>query len=173
MALVAFVFCCAVQAQAPTRAQIEATFLFKFLEYVEWPATSVSSPESPYIIGVLGSDPIATAVEQTVTGEQIRGHHIEARRFVDASHIGKCHILFIASSSASRLPAILDKLKGRGILTVSDIPDFAAQGGMVGFVERDRKIRFQINVDAAREGGVIISAKLLQLAQIVHSSARR
>ncbi len=171
--MVAFVCCFAVRAEAPTRAQLEATFLYKFLQYVEWPATAHSNADGPYVIGVLGSDGLGGALDEIVAGEQLNGRKIEARRLSSVSQAANCHIVFISSSEAGRLPSILDKLKGKSILTVSDIPDFAQRGGMIGFYDQDRKIRFQINIDAAQQAKLSISAKLLQLAKIVHGSERR
>lgn len=173
MAMAAFVCCFAVRAEAPTRAQLEATFLFKFLQYVEWPSRAFPGVDAPYIIGVLGNDPVAASLDEIVAGEQLKGRRIETRHCSTVSQVGRCHVLFIASSEAARLPSILDKLKGRSILTVSDSPDFAQRGGMIGFFDQDRKIRFQINMDAAQGAGLSISSKLLQLAQIVHTSERR
>ena len=172
--MIAFI-CCAVNAEIPTRAQLQATFLFKFLQYVDWPAKAFSSAESPYIIGVIGNgnEPLLAALQDTVAGEQWKQRRIEAKHLSNLSQAGKCHIVFISSSEAAHLPAILDKLKGRSILTVSDIPEFAQRGGMIGFFDQDRRIRFQINIDAAQEARLSISSKLLQLAQIVHSSPRR
>src|SRR4051794_4262771 len=85
--MVAFVCCCAVKAQAPTRAQLQATFLYKFLQYVDWPAKAFSSADSPYIIGVLGNDPIGAALEETIAGEQFKGRRIEAKRFPSGSQV--------------------------------------------------------------------------------------
>jgi hypothetical protein len=173
MAMIAFVCCCAVKAEAPTRAQLEATFLYKFVQYVDWPANAFPGADTPYVIGIIGNDPLGGALDETVAGEQWKGRRIEARRFSSPSQVGKCNVLFISSSEAVHLPAILDKVKGRAILTVSDIPEFAQRGGMIGFFDQDRKIRFQINIDASHEAGLSISSKLLQLAQIVHTSPRR
>jgi hypothetical protein len=173
LAMVVFVCCCAVNAQSPTRAQLEATFLFKFIQYVDWPAKSFPKADSPYIIGILGNDPVAAAVDQTIAGEQFKGRKIETKHFANPSQVTRCHILFITSTEAARLPAVLDKLKGRSILTVSDSADFAQRGGMIGFFDQERKIRFQINNDVAQAAGLSISSKLLQLAQIVHTNERR
>jgi hypothetical protein len=172
MAMVAFVFCCAVRAEAPTRVQLEATFLYKFLQYVEWPAKAHATADGPYVIGILGSDGMGSALDEIVAGEQLNGRKIEARHFSNVSQALNCHVLFISSSESGRLPAILDKLKGKSILTVSDMPDFAQRGGIIGFYDQDRKIRFQINIDAAQHAKLSISAKLLQLAQIVHTGER-
>ncbi|HTE12268.1 MAG TPA: YfiR family protein, partial [Chitinophagaceae bacterium] len=57
-------------------------------------------------------------------------------------------------------------LKGRNILTVSEAPDFSKEGGMIRFFTTENKIKLQINPDASREAGLVISSKLLRLAAI-------
>jgi hypothetical protein len=165
-------FACPAQAQSPSRAELEAAFLYKFIAYVDWPPQTLDGPEAPFVIGVLGNDPFGKILDDNVAGEKVRGHSIEVRRYRSMNEVNRCQILFIASSEAPKLQSILDKIKGRSILTVSDLPDFARAGGMVGFVSQNNKIRFQINHDAALQAKLSISAKLLQLAQIVRTGKR-
>jgi len=44
---------------------------------------------------------------------------------------------------------------------------FAQSGGVINFVTVEKKIRFEINLDAAERADLKISSKLLRLAQIV------
>ncbi|MGZ4988838.1 MAG: YfiR family protein, partial [Limisphaerales bacterium] len=76
------------------------------------------------------------------------------------------------NSAGGRLSEIFARVKGRPILTVSDIPEFATRGGMIRFVKNGSRVGFRINVDAAKEAGLSISAKLLQMAQIVSPTNR-
>jgi hypothetical protein len=56
-------------------------------------------------------------------------------------------------------------LKGRSILTVGDTEGFAEDGGIIRFVTEKNRIRFRINVDAAEAAHLVISSKLLRLAE--------
>jgi len=58
-------------------------------------------------------------------------------------------------------------LKGRSLLTVSDVDTFTRQGGIVRFVTENGKIRLRINVEAAKRGELTISSKILRPAMIV------
>jgi hypothetical protein len=60
-------------------------------------------------------------------------------------------------------------LKGRSILTVSDLEGFERDGGMIRFVTQTR-VRFRINSAAASEANLTISSKLLRLADSVESA---
>ena len=63
---------------------------------------------------------------------------------------------------------IFKKLEAWNVLTVSDIENFAQSGGIIGFINIEDKVRFEINVNAAERADLEISAKLLNLAKIVH-----
>jgi len=53
------------------------------------------------------------------------------------------------------------------ILSVSDIADFTRAGGMIDLVEVEQRIRFNINLSAARRARLRLSSQLLKLATIV------
>ena len=63
----------------------------------------------------------------------------------------------------------MSDVAGKDILTVSDIDTFCQYGGIVGFVTENKKVRFRINVDAAKRAELQISSKLLELAEVVHN----
>jgi hypothetical protein len=146
--------------------KLKAVFLFRFSQYVEWPE-KVFKDQQPFVIGILGADPFDGFIDETVQGESVKGHPAQVRRFKSLDEISNCHILYVSGSAAARLPEVLAKVKGRPILTVSDIPNFATRGGMIRFTRNGPRIGFRINVDASKQSHLTISAKLLQMAEIV------
>ena len=156
---------------APTTSQVEAVFLFNFSQFVDWPAQAFPQPDSPIVIGVLGSDPFDGTLDEVVRGEMVKGRPLLVRRFQRVEQLTDCHILFISRSERPRLEPIVQMLKGRSILTVSDLDEFATQGGVIGFVLTDNKIRLRVNLQAAKEAGLTLSSKLLRPAQIVGGEA--
>jgi hypothetical protein len=155
------------QKTATPEYQVKAVFLYNIAQFIEWPMDSFAQEKSPIIIGLLGTDPFGSYLDETVQGEEINGHPIIVQRYASASAVKKCHILFIHRALAPKLSHILKNLKGKGILTVSDANNFAQQGGMVRFFTQDSKIRIRINLDAAKAEKITISSKLLRLAEIV------
>lgn len=152
---------------APTTAQVEAVFLFNFSQFVEWPPQAFPEAGSPIGICVLGSDPFGATLDEVVRGEVVKGRALAVRRFQHIDEVTDCQILFVSRSERERLQPILDKLKGRNILTVSDLEEFAGEGGVIGFVLLDNKIRLRVNLEAAKAAGLTLSSKLLRPAQIV------
>ena len=168
--------------------KIKAACLYKFADFVTWPAKTFVAKKSPIVIGILGKDPFGPFLDEIVRGEKVRERPFAVERFPSFKEIAKtakrppegvpapasrlaalkrCHILFIASSEEKNLPAILKSLKGHPVLTVSDMKGFASRGGMIGFVIEKKRVRFEINVNRAAKAGLKISSKLLSLAKII------
>jgi hypothetical protein len=148
----------------PTAPQVEAVFLFYFSQFVDWPPQAFADERSPIVIGVLGDDPFDGSLDQAVAGERVNGRPVVVRRLKSLADATGCHILYISSSEAPQLPQILSTLKGRDVLTVSDLDHFVQSGGMISFVLIDEHVRLRINPKAAQAAGLRLSSKLLSAA---------
>jgi hypothetical protein len=149
--------------------QVKAAFLYNFTQFTDWPATNFSTASAPIVIGIVGEDPFGSIMDDVVSGEVVGNHPLVIRRLRARDNLLGCHVLFISRSEQAQLPAILIQVKGHPILTVSDISDFAQQGGIVGLLLVNKKVKMEINQAAAIEAGLQISSKLLRLATIVKS----
>lgn len=156
------------QTLSPQEYEIRAVFLFNFTQFVEWPSVAFPKTNSPLIIGVLGQDPFGHLLEETVLGEVINGHPLVVQRFNKVEEISTCHILYVNLKS-DELKNVFEHLKNRNVLTVGDNNTFARQGGMIRFFTEEKKTRIRINLESAKEADLIISSKLLRLADIVDS----
>jgi len=165
--LLAFLRC---QGQDRSREyQVKAIFLYNFTQFVEWPPSAFKEKNSPLIIGIAGKDPFGSYLDEAVKNEKIGEHPLVVHRFETMEDVTGCHILFVNIPDKNVLREHLHKLAERSVLTVGDTDHFIRDGGMVRFVPDNNKIRMQINVTAARDAGLIISSKLLRLAEIVSS----
>jgi hypothetical protein len=145
--------------------EIKAVFLFNFAQFVDWPPEASASPQAPLIIGVLGDDPFDGYLDDTVRGEKLNNRPFVVQRYRQVEDIDGCNILFIGRTNSRQLEHIMAVLKGRSILTVGDMDNFAQDGGMIRFVTENNRIRFRINVEAAEAAHLVISSKLLRLAE--------
>jgi hypothetical protein len=154
-------------AEAPTEYQVKAVFVYNFSRFVEWPPQAFTSPDEPFVIGILGSDPFGARLDEAVRGEQIDQHPLLVRRFRNVGEIGDCRILYIDRSESAQLQQILAALDHRSTLTVSDLEGSSQRGVMIQFTTENNRIRLRINVESARASGLTISSKLLRSADIV------
>lgn len=153
---------------SPREYQIKAAFLFNFTQFVEWPSQHIPAKQ-PIVIGILGKDPFGEYLEDIIAGESIDGHPLVIKRFSNIDDI-KCQVLFININDTNRLRAALNRLKGNGILTVSDVSGFTKAGGMIRLYKKNDKINIQINLEEAKAEKLVISPKLLKLAEIVKTA---
>jgi hypothetical protein len=156
-----------LHAQPSREYQIKAAFIFNFAQFTEWPANAFAATNAPIVIGVLGTNPFAGFLENTVQNESVRGHPLVVHHYKTVEEIQTCHILYIGQSEGRRLQHIIAKLKGKPVLTVSDIPEVANEGVAIGFVTERNHVKLQINLEALKTASLTVSSKLLRLAQIV------
>jgi hypothetical protein len=155
------------QPAASKEYQVKAAFLLNFAQFIQWPATAFTGPNSPIFVGVLGDDPFGLVLEQTFQDELIQGRKLVVKRSRRPDDLKGCHLLFISNSERDQLAEILASLNNAPIVTVGDIEPFAARGGIIGFYLDGNRIRFEINSNAAQRNGLRISSQLLKRAKIV------
>ena len=145
---------------------VKAAYLYNFAKYVEWPPKAFPVASAPLLICIAGANPFGEALA-ALSGKTVESHPVEVRHIPMATSLDPCHIVFIGRAEQGRLKTVLAKLAFRPILTVSDIGDFARAGGMIGLVEAEQRIRFDINLTATQQANLKLSSQLLKLATIV------
>ncbi|MBI5213182.1 MAG: YfiR family protein [Nitrospirae bacterium] len=161
-----------VRAEEPAyyaEYQIKTAFLYNFLKFVEWPSDAYHKDTSSLSVCVLGEDPFGSALD-AMKENAVQGKMITIKRTNNLRNIKECNVIFISGSEKKNLGDILLFLKDSAILTISDIEGFAEAGGIIELVREDGKVRFKININAARQSQLKVSSKLLKLAHIVGDS---
>ena len=145
---------------------VKAAYLYNFAKYVEWPPGAFASANAPLLICIAGANPFGDALA-ALSGKTVGDHPVEVRHIPAAMGLDQCHVVFVGRAEQGRFKALLARLARQPILTVSDISDFAQVGGMIGLIEADQRIRFNINLNATRQANLKLSSQLLKLATIV------
>ena len=155
------------QELAAPEYKIKAAYLYNFAKLTDWPEDAFPDPDAPFTVGVLGKDPFAGLLEQTVKDKTIAGRKIVIVHFQQWSEVKDCQLLFVCSSAGSPVSMHLKRLSEKPILTVGDIEGFVNQGGIIGLIKRGAEIRFEINREVAKQARLKLSSKLLRLAENV------
>jgi hypothetical protein len=158
----------AAQSTPRSEYEIKAAYLFSFGRFVEWPPRP-GRDASSFTICVLGADPFGAVLDTTLAGATIRGRRVDARRVTAPDDAASCQIVFISTSEERRVAMVVQSLNQAGVLTVSDMPQFVARGGMIQFVTAASRVRFEINLLSAREAGLAMSSELLRVASAVRN----
>jgi hypothetical protein len=152
----------------PPEYLIKAAYLYHFAMFVDWPADAFSSKDSPIVIGIVGNDPFGPAIDDTVRDKRIDGRRLVVRRLDWTQDLRQCHILFLADGG--RIAEVARRVSGLSVLIVGETQDLASHGAVINFRIEGNRVRFDINVDAAKRSHLTISSQLLNLARIVRTS---
>jgi hypothetical protein len=145
----------------------KAACVFNLVQYAQWPASMFKRPQDPLVLTVLGDNAFAQSLQQAARGKRVAGRSVVVRLTTNPSAAAKTsHLVFIPHSEKTRLDKNLRALSAANVVTVSDLPNFTAAGGVVQIFSEKNKLRFEINKRAADRTGVTFSAKLLKLARL-------
>ncbi len=147
----------------------KAGVLYNLSKFIDWPDTKFTG--NKFNICVVG-DVIFLDALKTFEKRQIRGSSvfIHVLKNIDSStniKLSNCQTLYIDSSAKELLSIFLTKIANKPILTISDLPNFVLQGGMIGLIQIKKRVQFAINLDATKLANLVISAQLLRLAKTV------
>ena len=148
----------AAQAVGPDGLKTEV--IYRALMFVNWPAEREQGRSLQ--LCTAGDTSLETAM-QALAGRSIRHLVIEVRRLVRPEQLGGCHLLYLSEPR----PAWRVLLDRQPLLVLSDTAGMLDQGAMVNLQIEDGRIVFDVDLDAARRAGLVISAKLLRLARYV------
>jgi len=144
--------------------QKKAEFITSFTRFVEWPARKFVLPDSPFVIGVYGSDNMTGLLQEALQERRIKDRQVVVKHLQNKEELRACHVLFISRSERDRLGSILAEVRRENVLTVGESDNFLGKGGVINFVNIGGTVRFQISTEAAAREKLVISSKLLQLS---------
>ena len=150
--------------------KVKVGYLYNFTKFITWPQTNSTT----FNLCILGNDPFGDVIDpiekKSAFSRSIRIIRLDETGFLsDADFKSDCHILYV--STASNQKSVFEKLQANPrkaeTLVVGEAEAFASNGGMIGFVNRNSKIKLQINLQSVKQTGLKISAKLLEIAELI------
>jgi len=153
-------------ADAPREEQVKAAFIYNFTQFVAWPDDAFPSIDAPFVVAIVGDDPLSQAIEQAMTDKLVNGRRIVVSHFASADRIGRCQLLIVPASQQGAAAAVLAKIGNAPVLTVGDGDDFMTQGGAIRLFVEEGRIRFELAPDILAAARIKPSAKLMKLARI-------
>jgi hypothetical protein len=163
----------AQSAAPPTASErsVKAAYIYRFLSYVEWPA-SVLPPGVPLVIGVLGADDVAVELEQILRNRTGDDRAIVVRRLAPGDAWVGLNVLYVGQEAMPRVQQVAKALHDRAVLTISDADGAVDRGAVIGFVQIDSRLRFEVNTAAAERSRLKLSSRLLNVALRVRTGDR-
>lgn len=153
--------------------KVKAGYLFNFAKYIEWPAGAFPSADSPLVVAVVDGQGAGPVLAGVLEGKSVGGHPLKVTTLAAGTPPVGVHILMLTRAS-QRTPEEARRLLGEApTLLVGETEDFAERGGVIGFVQEEDRVRFNLCLAHAAEVGLKISAKLSSIAKSVQPRKRR
>ncbi|MGE3166906.1 MAG: YfiR family protein [Planctomycetota bacterium] len=153
--------------------RVKAGYIINFCKFTTWPAAAFERDDQALTLAVLDDPPLAEVLEAAVRGKQVNGRPLVVVRLATPAD-GKLqrlfesaeprHLLYVSDRARAGWPALRPGLAGRSTVTVSDIPGFIEQGGMLGLVLRNSRVAFEVGMDAVKSADLKLDSRLLSLA---------
>jgi hypothetical protein len=145
--------------------ELKAGFIYKFISFVSWPEPHDDS--GTVTIAILGKNPFGDAFK-AVEGTIVNGRVVKIKFFGSGAKyedLKSCQLVYICSSEEKKLSAIFKAIGKQPVLTIGDSKGFVDKGGMIGFVEKQKKrIGIEMNNGAVSNANLTVRSMLKRIA---------
>lgn len=152
---------------------VKAAYLYNFLSYIEWPSRALPAPESPFVIGVAGSEAMVRELRRITAGRTVNRRQVAIKALGPDESLAGIHLLYISHVEPAMQAALLRAAQGLPIVTVTNGDRPPAGESVIHFREVDGRIRFEVSLPAALRCGCRFSARILSVALQVHPAGGR
>lgn len=143
--------------------EVKGAFVLNFIRFVSWSNVPGEDRQALPVCALANSD-FASAVRQAVTGKMVQNRSI-LFRFDAHPDPSRCRVVVVDGAEyRTALPA-LKAVGAAPVLTIGNGPGLIDLGGMFELIVEGRKIRFNTNLEAIRQGNLQVSTNLLQLSR--------
>jgi hypothetical protein len=152
-------------------ADLKVAFIYNFTRFIQWPEAPA---DQPFVIGVVG-DPVMESRLRVLEQEarQVNGRPIAIHAYAYPGAPDCCEILFVGGAADAELEAIVRRTAGQPVLLVGDTPGYAGRGVAIELFRKPdvfrktERLRLRIDPAALRERGLVISAQLYDVAEVM------
>lgn len=139
--------------------KIKVAYIYNFTKFITWPRHSGHT----FNICISRNNSFATLFK-TLESKAALGMPIKLYKLGHFNPAKNCHIIFFDHLLNNDFIA---PAYNSGTLIVSENTTANRNEGMINFIVRNGKVKLQINNTYAKHAGLEISAKLLEIAQLV------
>lgn len=158
----------AVRGQAPQPTlenDVKAAFLYNFTKFVEWPPPP--QPDAPFRVCAVADSRFMAVLDRTIAGESVHGRPLVLVQPHTIEDARRCAILYVGRAYLEPAAPLLAAVRDLPVLTVGDGSQFVKQGGAIGFLLENSRVRFDISIRAVQRSGLKASSQLFRVARNV------
>lgn len=145
---------------ALSEARLKAVYLYQFMKFTKLP--ELPSADYPLQICQWQRDTLGDAVG-IIKDKTVAGRQLSFKIVVEFNEIQQCQLLYIVQTNDEIGSVLVVQSIKQPILIVTET-DREGQRGMINFVRKGLKLKFQVDNTQAEQVGLEFSSKLLKIA---------
>ncbi len=150
--------------------ELKSAFVLQFARYVTWTKDALRG-QAELTIAVVGDDELGATMATLLKDKKVDDRPIKVTnlgafvKLTDKATLKRCQVLVFAGDDAGEWAAIRTELDKSAVLTISSMPGFAKQGGMIELYPDGKTLRFDVVQKELAKVELTASSKLLRLSQ--------
>ncbi len=153
--------------ERPSEYSLKAAYLYQLSKFINWPQMDPMQ-HKPLHLCAFASDPFRGAL-QKIHLRKVQGREIQVNYVTKGTSLSSCNILFIHDKISNNfIKKQYDMLSKNNVLTIGEKTGFAKKGGIIGFTLKNKRIGVEINIQAAKDANIEVSANLIEIASKVY-----
>lgn len=151
--------------------RVKIAFIYNFLKFVDWPGDHSPKKTNTAKVCIAGDEGFSEYFKDFQNSHK-QNIVLDIESDVHGSNVASCNVLYVGKGQEENASSYLASARRHPVLSISEAGGFTDNGGVieivrvgqsVGLFSKD-KINLRINMRAAEEDGLVIDARLLQIA---------
>ncbi len=143
-----------------------AVLTLNVARFTHWPEHSFNNAKASLNLCVFGDNVVQQSFEN-IDNRAVNNKTIHIINLSRLRNLKQCHVLYLGELERKKLSPLFMELINQPILTIGENMEFLQAGGMVGLEKINGKIQLSINLPMIKQSKLVISSRLLKLANIV------
>jgi hypothetical protein len=143
---------------------LKAAFVYRFIEYVEWENKNDSKT---FEIAVLNESPITDMLIEIARDKKVKNKNMYVKEYYDLNDISFCNILFVSKNYNNPIESVIAKFSDKNVLIITEQIGYGVKGADINFLISENKLKFEVNLNAAKKARLKLSSQLLEHAIII------
>lgn len=145
--------------------KVKALITGKVAKFISWRENN----SSKFVIGIYKNQ-FNDVFDNLYSNATIKSKKVKIEYIKNIKNLQDVKILYISQASSAELKTILNYIKNKNILTISDIRGFAQKGGMIQLYTKNQRLKLRINLDNVQKENLKIKASLLRISDVIRES---
>lgn len=146
-------------------ARIKSIYIYNFTKYIEWPE---NYREGNFVIGFIGNNSaLLTELSKMSSVKKVGNQSIEIKNISNVDDNTRFNIIFILSDNSSQLTEVVNKVKNKSTLIVTEKQGLAKQGAGINFVVIENKQKIELNKKNIEKYKLKVASALENMAKVV------